>query len=136
MSAPNSLANPSGGCARTSGPRNRFVKWSVGGGVLASLGVCAACCLLPMLLIAFGVGGAWVSALDSLAPYKWIFIAATVLFLGYGFYAAYWKPIRSCPAGASCATCGTTRSVRVFLWIATALAIAGLVFERIEPMLG
>ncbi len=104
--------------------------------MLASLGVCAACCLLPMLLIVLGVGGAWVGPLDSLAPYKWIFIALTVLFLGYGFYAAYWKPMRNCPAGPSCATCGTTRSVRVVLWIATALAIAGIAFEQIEPMLG
>jgi mercuric ion transport protein len=134
MSAQNSPVTPSCNCATTSAPRNRFLKWSVGGGVLASLGVCAACCLLPMLLIVLGAGGAWVSALNSLAPYKWIFIAATVLFLGYGFYAAYWKP--ACSAGTSCAACGTTRSVRIFLWVATVLAIAGLVFEQIEPMLG
>jgi mercuric ion transport protein len=89
-----------------------------------------------MMLIALGVGGAWVSALDSLAPYKGIFVAVTILLLTYGFYAAYWRPRRTCSTGAACATCGTTRSVRIILWIAIVLAIAGLAFEQLEPLLG
>lgn len=102
--------------------------------MLAALGVCAACCLLPFALLGVGVAGAWVSALDALAPYKWIFIVLTAL-LGYGFYAAYWKPRRSCAAGTNCEVCGTGRSVRVGLWIATILAIGGIVFEYFEPLL-
>jgi hypothetical protein len=42
-----------------------------------------------MLLLGVGAGGAWISSLDSLAPYKWWLIDATVVLLGYGFYAAY-----------------------------------------------
>ena len=123
-------------CSCTAKPRNRLLKWSVGGGLLASLGLCAACCLLPMLLIGLGAGGSWISSLDSLAPYKWLFIAATAGLLGYGFYAAYWTPKRRCAAGASCPSCGTPRSLRVLLWAATILAIAGLAFEQLEPLLG
>jgi mercuric ion transport protein len=122
-------------CGKLTQSSNRAVKWTTVGGVLAALGVCAACCLLPFTLLSVGVAGAWVGALDSLAPYKWIFISVTVALLGYGFYAAYWKPRRKCAAGASCTVCGTSRSVRVGLWIATILAIGGIVFGQIEPFL-
>ena len=123
------------GCSNTRIANSRAVKWTTVGGVLAALGVCAACCLLPFTLVSVGLAGAWVSTLDSLAPYKWIFVGLTVALLGYGFYLVYWKPRRACAAGASCAVCGTSRSVRIALWIATFLAIGGLVFERIESSL-
>jgi mercuric ion transport protein len=113
----------------------RVVKWTTAGGILAALGVCAACCLLPFALLSLGVAGAWVSGLDALASYKWLFIVATLAFLGHGFYAVYWKPSRQCAAGAAYEGCGSSRATRVGLWIATALAISGIVFERIEPLL-
>jgi mercuric ion transport protein len=129
-------------CAQTSCGRSkvptgtpRVVKWTAAGGILASLGVCAACCLLPFILLSVGAAGVWVSALDSFAPYKWIFIALTAAFLGYGFYAVYWKPTHHCAAGAACADRGSPRSVRISLWVATILAIGGIVFEYFEPVL-
>lgn len=75
------------------------------------------------------------SALDSLAPYKWIFIASTAVLLGYGFYAVYWKPKRTCAAGAQCKTCQSNRPVRIALWVATVLAVGGIAFEQMEPYL-
>ena len=122
-------------CTKSGVTSNRVAKWTTIGGVFAALGVCAACCLLPFTLLSIGVAGAWVSALDSLAPYKWIFIGLTVALLAYGFYAAYWKSRRGCTAGPSCTVCRTSRSVRVALWVATILAIGGIVFEQIEPYL-
>jgi hypothetical protein len=64
---------------------NRLLRWATGGGMFAALGFFAACCLLPSVLLSLGIAGAWVSTLDSLARYEWIFIAAAAL-LGYGFY--------------------------------------------------
>jgi mercuric ion transport protein len=87
-----------------------------------------------MVLIGVGAGGAWISSLDSLAPYKWLFIAATTALLGYGFYAAYWKPKSRCAAGVSCPSCGTSRSLRIVLWAATIIAIAGVIFEKLESL--
>jgi hypothetical protein len=55
-------------CGRQGNGSKRVIKWTAAGGVLASLGVCAACCLLPFVLLSVGVAGAWVSALDALAP--------------------------------------------------------------------
>src|SRR5260221_497127 len=72
---------------------------------------------------------------DALATYKWIFIGLAGALLGYGFYAAYWRPRRTCAAGAACEVCGTGRSVRAGLWIATIVAIGAIVFEQVEPYL-
>jgi mercuric ion transport protein len=122
-------------CVSAGSGSQRVVKWTTVGGMLAALGVCAACCLLPFALLSVGVAGAWVSGLDALASYKWLFIVATLAFLGYGFYATYWQPKRRCTAGAACEVRGSGRAARVGLWIATILAISGIVFEQIEPLL-
>lgn len=123
---------PKCGCSKPTNASRRVVKWTTAGGLLAALGVCAACCLLPFTLLSVGIAGAWVSTLDALAPYKWIFISLAVGLLGYGFYAGYWKPRRACSAGASCEVCGTSRSVRLVLWIASILTHGGIVFEQLE----
>jgi len=122
-------------CARKAGGTSRLVKWATAGGVLAALGICAACCLLPFVLLSVGVAGAWVSGLDAFAAYKWPLIGLAVLLLGHGFYAAYVNPGHACSAGAACEVCGSSRTVRIGLWIATMLMIGGIVFEQIEPML-
>jgi mercuric ion transport protein len=93
------------------------------------------CCLLPFALLSLGVAGAWVSTLDALAPYKWVFIALTAALLGYGFYAVYSRSKPRCAAGAECEPRVSDRSGRVGLWIATILTISGLVFEHFEPVL-
>jgi mercuric ion transport protein len=90
---------------------------------------------LPFALLSVGVAGAWVSTLDALAPYKWVFITLTAALLGYGFYAVYFRPKPRCAAGTECQTRVSGRSARVGLWIATILALGGLVFEHFEPML-
>jgi mercuric ion transport protein len=133
--SPSSVATPSCGCANPPSNSQGKVKLATVGAVLASLGICAACCLLPAVLIGLGVAGSFVGALDSLAPYKWIFIAITAVLLGYGFHTVYWKPRRTRAAGRSCETCGSGRSVRVALWFGTALAISGIAYGYMEPWL-
>lgn len=135
--ANNGNPNPPSACACTKPPERsaRLVKWTTAGGILAALGVCAACCLLPVAMLSIGVASAWAGAMDSLAPYKWIFIGLAVALLGYGFYATYWKARPGCTVGKTCRVCGPSRATRVSLWIATLLVVAGIVFEQIEPLL-
>lgn len=109
---------------------SHVVKWAAAGGILASLAVCAASCLLPFVLLSVGATGVWVSALDSFAPYKWACIGLAAAFLAYGFYAVYWKPAHRRAAGAACADCGSPRLVRISLWIAAILAIGGILFDQ------
>ncbi len=122
-------------CTASSAGDNRLAKWTTAGGILSALGICAACCLLPFILLSLGIAGAWVGVLDALAPYKWIFIASTAVLLGYGFYAVYWKKPITCESGSKCKTCRSNRHIRTALWVATILAVGGIVFEQVEPYL-
>jgi len=101
--------------------------------LITALGLCAACCLLPFALLTAGIATAWAGTLEALAPYKWKFILATAGLLAYGFYVAYRKPRAACSAGAACQACGPNRSLKIGLWAVAAVAIAGLVFELLEP---
>lgn len=122
-------------CTKPKSNNQGKVKLATAGAVLASLGVCAACCLLPAALISIGVVGSFVSSLDSLSPYKWMIIPVTATLLGYGFYTVYWKRKQTCAVGAACTVCGSGRSVRIALWLATALAVSGIVYGYLEPRL-
>jgi mercuric ion transport protein len=106
-------------------------RWASIGGILGALGVCAACCLLPALLVALGFGGAWLVRLDALAPYKTPLAASTLALLGVGFYLTYGrKP--ACAGGVACATCRPSRIVRFCLWLAVAMTVSGFVYEYFE----
>jgi len=101
------------------------VGWAAAGAVVTSVGVCAACCLLPAALIALGVGSSLVGTLDSLTPYRGWFVAVTGLLLGYGFRSVYGRGARNRPR----------RSTTAALWLATALALSGIVYGLLEPHL-
>jgi mercuric ion transport protein len=122
-------------CGAGTARSQRIAKWTTAGGFVAALGICAACCLLPFALVTAGVATAWAGTLEALAPYKWIFVAVTVALVAHGFYVAYRKPRAAGSVGTGCATCRPNRSLRIGLWVVTALALAGLAFEQIEPQL-
>lgn len=118
--------------ARSTSDTTRTAKWTTAGSVLAALGVCASCCLLPFTLAALGAGGAWLGGLEAIAPYKPIFVTIAMVLLAYGFYAVYWKPRHACTAGPSCTTCRPGRSVQIGLWVATVLVASSVVFDYLE----
>lgn len=118
---------------RTQGDRTR-TGWVAAGGVLGAIGA-SSCCILPLALFSLGAGGAWIGNLTALAPYQPVFIAATLGFLGYGFYAVYWKPRRACADDAACARPLPNRIVKGALWIATALVAAAAAFPYVAPWL-
>lgn len=117
------------------GTTQRVAKWTPFVGILCSLALCTACCLVPFALISMGIAGTWISSLQAFARYKWPLIAMTFAFLGYGFYAVYWQRRRGSGAAAAATASRSRRTVRVCLWIATVLAISGIVFEQLEPLL-
>jgi mercuric ion transport protein len=121
--APRPICN----CKRTR--ERRFVRWTTAGGIVAALGVCAACCLLPFALIAVGVAGAWISILDAARPYKWYFVVTTIALLTYGFYAVYRK------RQDRCSSCDPGAGVRFGLWAGVVLSLSGIAFEYFEPLL-
>lgn len=102
------------------------------GGLIGAI-LASSCCIAPLLLLTLGVSGAWVGNLTALAPYQGYFIAATLAFLGAGFWYVYWKPKQACEVGSYCASPASDRVVKIALWSATALVGLALAINFILP---
>jgi len=110
------------------------------GGLLATGGVVGAvlassCCIIPLVLVGFGIGGAWMTRLTALAPYQPLFIALALVFLAAGFWMVYWRPKAACADGSACATPRSHRIVKIALWGATALIFLTLTLPVWAPLL-
>lgn len=88
-------------------------------GVFAS-----ACCAGPLILASLGLGGAWVSRLTALTPYRWIFIGIAVAALVFAWRRIY-RPVAQCAPGEACAVPEARRAHKLALWfVAAFVAIA------------
>jgi len=94
--------------------------------VIAAIGA-SLCCVGPLVLLALGIGGSWISNLAALEPYRPIFIGITLIFLFLAFRKLYLVP-RQCAPDDACAMPSTLRNQRIVFWIATVLLIALLTF--------
>ena len=74
--------------------------WAQIGAVLTAIGA-SLCCVAPLVLISIGVGGAWMSSLTALEPYRDIFVIATVALLGFAGWQLYRRE-DDCAPGAAC----------------------------------
>lgn len=107
-------------------------KWSLAGAVAAAVGT-SVCCLGPLLLLALGVGGAWIGNLTAMEKYRPIWTAATLIFLGLAFVRVYRKPKEeSCAPGGFCPTDAGRRN-KVLFWIVTALVLGLLALPYMIP---
>jgi len=110
----------------TSDKENRTPTVSVVTASLAAIGA-SLCCIGPLVLLSLGIGGAWISSLTALEPYRPIFIAITLLFLFMAFRKLYLLP-RQCAPDAACAIPSTLRNQRIIFWIVSVVLIALLTF--------
>ncbi|MBI4273473.1 MAG: mercury transporter MerT [Rhizobiales bacterium] len=104
------------------------------GGILGALAA-SSCCILPIVLFSLGVSGAWIGKFTVLAPYQPYFIAATVAFLGYGYWLVYRASKVVCAGGEACARPVPNRLVMTTLVLATLLVVAALGFNLVAPYL-
>lgn len=100
---------------------------------LAAVGA-SLCCVAPLVLLALGIGGAWVGSLTALEPYRPLFIAITGLFLWLAFRKLYLASPQ-CAPGASCAVPTTLRNQRIIFWVVTAMLTALLSFPYYAGLL-
>ena len=112
----------------------RNAGFAAAGGVLGAL-ASMSCCIMPLVLFALGIGGAWIGNLTALAPYQPIFIGVTLAFLATGYYLVYRKPRVACAEGEACARPLPRRGVKLALWAATALVASALVFPYVARAL-
>mgnify|MGYP000438122976 CR=1 FL=1 len=94
--------------------------------VLAAIGA-SVCCVGPLVLLTLGIGGAWISYMTALEPYRPIFIGITLVFLFLAFRKLYLVP-RQCAADEACAIPSTLRNQRIIFWVVTVILIALLTF--------
>jgi len=104
------------------------------GGLLGALAA-SSCCILPLVLFSLGVSGAWIGNFTQLAPYQPYIIAATLAFLGCGYWLVYRSSQAACAAGEACAKPLPNRLVKIGLIVATALVMAALIFDLLAPLL-
>src|SRR5712691_12687563 len=103
------------------------------GGLLGALAA-SSCCILPLVLFSLGVSGAWIGNFTQLAPYQPYFIAATICFLGYGYWLVYRSSKLACADGEVCARPLPNRLVKSGLILATILVVAALGFDFLASL--
>lgn len=104
---------------------NKKTRWSIAGALTAAL-ASTACCTIPLILVALGVGGGALSTLRSFGPYRPIFMIVAVGALFYAWRRMETAAKRSCEDGV-CADPRTLRRNRIIFWSAalfTALMLA------------
>jgi mercuric ion transport protein len=84
------------------------------GAMLGAL-VASSCCVLPLLLAALGVGGAWVGFLPLLAPYSPLFFVLSSTCIAVGFWTILRRRRMVCE-GAACGTPASRRLTQAALW--------------------
>jgi mercuric ion transport protein len=101
-------------------------------GILAALGA-SICCVGPLVLLALGVSGAWISSLTALEPYRPILIGLALLFLAFAFYRLYFASRNSTP-GSSCANPHTLKRHRLAFWIVAVLVFSLIAVPWVAPL--
>jgi mercuric ion transport protein len=104
------------------------------GGLLGALAA-SSCCVLPLVLFSLGVSGAWIGNFTRLAPYQPYFIAATLVFLGIGYWLVHRGAKRASTDGEACAHSLPNRLVKIALVVATILIFAALGLDVLAPLL-
>lgn len=107
-------------------------KGSLVAGALAAIGA-SVCCVGPLLLLALGIGGAWIAHLTALEPLRPWFTAVTLVFLGLSFHWLYFGP-QSCEPGDSCAVPAVLKRRRLIFWIVTLAILALLSVPSLAPL--
>ncbi|GAB3245147.1 mercuric transport protein MerT [Chitinimonas naiadis] len=102
-------------------------------GTLAAIGA-SVCCVGPLVLLALGIGGAWVGNLTAMEPYRPFFIGLTLLFLGLAFRKLYMVP-QVCPPDTPCADPRTIQRQRLMFWAVAFLLLGLLAVPWLVPLL-
>lgn len=112
---------------------NRF---GLVGAILAAIAA-SVCCLGPLVLLALGISGAWISNLSALEPYRPVFMAITFAFLGFAFYKVYKKPkAETCEQGSYCGNPKAKRISTIILWVVAVSVVILFALPYAIPYLG
>ncbi|HXV09295.1 MAG TPA: mercuric transporter MerT family protein [Burkholderiales bacterium] len=106
----------------------------VTGGIAAVFA--SACCVGPLVLVATGLGGAWLGYLSVFEPYRWIFIGIAVSALAFAGWKIY-RPVEECRPGDACAAPRSRTVLKASFWfVAVFVAIAATLPYMADLLLG
>ncbi|MGH8679782.1 MAG: mercuric ion transporter MerT [Burkholderiales bacterium] len=107
-----------------------------GAGALAAGGLAAvlasACCVGPLVLVSVGLGGAWLSNLQVLAPYQPVFIGIALVALFFA-YRRIFRPATACAPGEVCAIPRVIRAYKILFWFVAVLVLIAFGFPYLAP---
>lgn len=106
--------------------------WLGIGALLSAIGA-SACCVLPLVFLSLGIGGAWMSTLTSMESVRPFFLVLTLVFIALGFRKLYLVP-NNCETGDACASTPVKGNQRIIFWIGSVFLIGLLVFPWYAPM--
>jgi len=95
------------------------------GGIAALL--VGACCVGPLVLVAIGLGGAWLSNLTALDPYRPIFAAIALVSLAFAWRRIY-RPADECKPGEVCSVPAVRKRYKIGFWVVAALLVTMIGF--------
>ena len=108
------------------------VRGSLFAAILAAIGA-SVCCVGPLVLLALGIGGAWIVNLIALERYRPIFVVLTLVFVGLAFRKLYLTR-QLCAIGAACAESLTLRQQRIVFWMVSVLTLGLLAVPWVVPL--
>ncbi len=91
-----------------------------GAGLVAAIAalVGASCCVLPLMLAAVGVGGAWIAQLAIFVTYQWYILTIAVVLIANSWIVAFVR--------------GSSKRAKIILAVSTALVAAAFVMPIYE----
>lgn len=92
-------------------------------GVIVAALAASVCCVGPLVLLGFGVGGAWIGNLTALEPFRPYLMTITLGVLVYAFYRIYKPKAQDCKPGSFCANPKSHRINKITLWISTVFVL-------------
>ncbi len=101
-------------------------------GVIAGIGA-SLCCVVPLVLLSLGLGGAWVASLAAFAPVRPVFLLLALFFVGLAFRKLYLNP-PVCEPSKPCADHQTISRQRIIFWMVTIPLLGLLTFPWIAPL--
>lgn len=114
---------------------DKVTKTTLAGGALTAIAA-SVCCLGPLILISLGIGGAWVSNLTLLEPFRPLFIGIALLCMVVAYRKIYRATTaKECAPRTLCALPQTNTAYRVLFWSTSFLVLVALVYPYLVPLL-
>ncbi|MBB5015355.1 mercuric transporter MerT family protein [Rehaibacterium terrae] len=108
-------------------PTSSRSQWPALGAALLAAAAASVCCVVPLVLVLLGIGGAWVASLTAFETFRPGLSVVALLCLGWAFRVAYARAPR-CSADVDCVDPRRLRRRRRWLWVAAALVALLLLF--------